>query len=450
MISITKIITIIIKNLDNCKAATVIILQMIKKTFLLIFIFLCLPFFAHTSEADITILTIEGIVNPVMSEFISKSIDKAEQENAEALVIALDTPGGLDTSMRSIVKKIIASNVPIIVYVSPSGARAASAGVFITLASHVAAMAPGTNIGAAHPVGVGGQMDETMAEKAVNDAAAYIKSIAEKRSRNAEWAEKAVRESVSVTEEEALKLNVIDHVAPNLKALLNTIDGKEVELPSGKHILKTKDVAVVYEEISFRHKILDLISDPNVAYLLMLIGFYGIFFELTNPGAIFPGVIGALSLILALYSFQTLPVNYAGLLLIVFAIILFILEIKVTSFGLLTIGGVISMLIGSLMLFDSPLPFFKVSLRVILPAVIITTLFFSLTVWLAVKAYRRKPVTGSEGLLGLEGEARTDIHQKGQVFIHGELWSAWSDEPIKTGEKVIVEKVEDLKLKVKR
>lgn len=401
------------------------------------------------SEADVIVINLEGVVNPVMSEFISKSINEAETEKADALIIELDTPGGLDTSMRSIVKKITSSEVPVIVYVSPGGARAASAGVFITLAAHVAVMAPGTNIGAAHPVGVGGKMDKTLAEKAVNDAAAYIKSIAEKRGRNAKWAEKAVRESVSITEKEALNLNVIDIIASDTKTLLDKIDGRIVETSLGKQTLKTKGVHIQYRDIGFRHKVLDIISNPNVAYLLMLIGFYGIFFEFTNPGAIFPGVIGAISLILAFYSFQTLPVNYAGLLLIILAIILFILEIKVASYGLLTIGGVISMLIGSLMLFESPLPFFRLSLKVILPAVLLTTLFFSLTIFLVIKAYRRKPVTGTEGLIGLEGEAKTAIHDYGQILVHGEIWHAWSDQPINKGEKVIIEKVADLKLKVR-
>lgn len=416
------------------------------------FILILLMSFLSTSDsiADIIAIKTEGIVNPVMSEFILKSIDDAEKEKANAIVIALDTPGGLDTSMRSIVKKIISSNVPVIVYVSPSGARAASAGVFITLAGHVAAMAPGTNIGAAHPVAVGEKMDQTMAEKATNDAAAYIRSIAEKKGRNIEWAEKAVRKSVSITENEALNLKVIDLVAPDLKTLLESIDQKEIEMPSGKHILKTKGVHIVYKEMSYRHKILDLISDPNVAYLLMLLGFYGIFFEMTNPGAIFPGVFGAIALILAFYSFQTLPVNYAGLLLIILAIILFILEIKIVSFGVLTIGGIIAMTIGSLMLFESPLPFFQLSLKVILPGVIITALFFFLTIKLALQAYKQKPVTGAEGLVGLEGRAKTDIHKEGMVFVHGETWKAWSDEPIKAGEKVIVEKMEHLKLKVRR
>jgi membrane-bound serine protease (ClpP class) len=385
-----------------------------------------------------------------MAEFISKSIDSSVENNDNLLVIELDTPGGLDTSMRSIVKKIIASEVPVVVYVAPSGARAASAGVFITLAAHIAAMAPGTNIGAAHPVGVGGKMDETMAEKAVNDAAAYIKSLAEKRNRNAEWAENAVRESVSITEKEALESNVIDFISPDLKSLLDSIDQKTVEISTGKQKITTKGMKINRREMNFRDKILNIISDPNIAYLLMLAGIYGIFFELTNPGAIFPGVFGVLSLILALYSFQTLPVNYAGLMLIILAIVLFILEIKVASYGLLTIGGIISMIIGSLMLFESAMPFFKLSLTVILPAVFLTALFFGLTIYLVLKAYRRKPSTGVEELIGLEGEARSDIHKKGQVFVHGELWKAWSDEPVSKGDKITVEEVKNLKLKVRK
>jgi membrane-bound serine protease (ClpP class) len=307
-----------------------------KKIFFLPIIFLCtLLFYPSSSKADIIVIKVSGVVNPVMSEFISSNIDRADNENSEAVVIELDTPGGLDTSMRSIVKKINASKTPVVVYVSPGGARAASAGVFITMAAHIAAMAPGTNIGAAHPVGVGGKMDKTMAAKAENDAAAYIVSIATNRHRNAEWAEKAVRESLSITASEALKMNVIDFVAPDLASLLKSIDKKEVETAAGKRVINTDGVNIKYREMGIRHKILDIISDPNVAYLLMLLGFYGIFFELTNPGAVFPGVIGALALILALYSFQTLPVNYAGVMLIVLGVILFILEIKVTSFGML-------------------------------------------------------------------------------------------------------------------
>ncbi len=420
------------------------------KVFLLFILLPILLAFPKLSVADIIVIKVDGVVNPVMAEFISKSIDDAVREKADALVIELDTPGGLDTSMRDIVKKIIGSEVPVIVYVSPSGARAASAGVFITLSAHIASMTKGTNIGAAHPVGIGEKMDKTMLEKAENDAAAYIKSLAEKRGRNAKWAEEAVRKSVSITEEEALKLGVIDLIEPSIDSLLKSIHNKEVETALGKHKIKTEGVKVRTIEMGLRHRILRVISDPNVAYILMILGFYGLFFELTNPGAIFPGVLGAASLILAFYSFQVLPVNYAGLLLILLAIILFILEVKITSYGALTIGGIISMVIGSLMLFDSPLPFFKLSLSVILPAVLITALFFTLTVGLAIKAYRRKPVTGIEELKGMEGTAKTDIFKDGMVFIHGEIWSASSDEQIKAGDKIVVESVEGLKLKVKK
>ena len=420
---------------------------------LFIFLFIVFPLFIIslplTSEADIIVAKVEGVVNPVMAEFISNVISDASSNKDELVILQLDTPGGLDTSMREIIKKINLSDVPIVVYVSPSGARAASAGVFITLAAHIAAMAPGTNIGAAHPVAVGSKMDKTMREKAVNDAAAYIRSIAEKRNRNAEWAEKAVRESVAITEREALKLGVIDLVAPDIKSLVESINGKKVSTYYGERVIKTEGLKITYREMGLRHKILDIISNPNVAYLLMLLGFYGIFFELTNPGAILPGVLGALSLILALYSFQTLPVNYAGLLLIILALILFILEIKVTSYGMLTIGGIISMTIGSLMLFDSPLPFFRVSLSVIIPSVAVTALMFVIVIGLVVKAHRKKPKTGAEGLIGMKGTAKTDIHRSGMVFVHGELWSAWSETPIKAGSLIEVEDVEDLKLKVR-
>jgi membrane-bound serine protease (ClpP class) len=420
-----------------------------KKFFSLLFCLLFLPLLIQSVYADIIVITVDGVVNPVMSEFITKSIDQASENKDNLLVIELDTPGGLDTSMRSIVKKIIASNIPVVVYVAPSGARAASAGVFITLAAHVSAMAPGSNIGAAHPVGVGSKMDKTMAEKAVNDAAAYIKSLAEKTNRNAEWAEKAVRDSVSITEEEALKLKVIDFISPDLKTLLDTVDGMTVKTSGGDYTIKTNGIAIQYRSMGFRDKVLDIISNPNVAYLLMLIGFYGIFFELTSPGSIFPGVIGVLSLILALYSFQTLPVNYAGLLLILLAVVLFILEVKVASFGLLTIGGIISMTIGSLMLFDSPMPFFRTSLSVIIPSIAVTVALFVITVSLVVKAQKRKPATGAEGLIGSTGVAKTDIHRDGSIFLHGEIWSAWSDTEVKKGEEIVVEKMEDLKLKVR-
>ncbi len=427
---------------------------MLKRTLaFLIFLslFLSAPLFSQEQKKDVLVITVNGVINPASAEYIGKSIKKANEQKCEAIVIELDTPGGLDTSMRDIVKNIIGSEAPVIVYVSPSGARAASAGVFIMFASHVAAMSPGTNIGAAHPVGVGDKMDKTMAEKATNDAAAYIKSLAERTGRNSKWAEDAVRKSVSATETEALKKGIIDIVSKDLNTLLSTIDGRKVKTVLGEKILKTANANVIREEMSLRYKILNVITDPNVAYMLMLLGFYGLFFELTNPGSIFPGVMGGICLILAFYAFQTLPVNYAGLLLIILAVILFILEIKIVSHGVLTIGGVIAMLIGSLMLFESRGPFMKLSLFLILPAVIVTALFFTVVVGLAYRAYKRKPVTGSEGLVGLEGIANTDITKdSGMVLLHGEIWSAYSDETISKGEKIIVDSVAGLRVKVRK
>lgn len=426
-----------------------------QKKMIILFVFLSLIIslygFAEAPKKEVMVITISGVINPASAEYITKNIKKANERKLEAIVIELDTPGGLDTSMRDIVKNIIGSEVPVVVYVSPSGARAASAGTFIALAAHIAAMAPGTNIGAAHPVAIGEKMDKAIAEKAINDAAAYIKSLAERTGRNAKWAEDAVRKSISATESEALKEKVIDIVSKDMNSLLTSIDGMTVKTAVGDKILKTANAVVTREEMSFRQKVLNFITDPNVAYILMMLGFYGLFFELTNPGSIFPGVVGGICLILAFYAFQTLSVNYAGFLLVLLGIILFILEIKVTSYGVLTIGGIIAMVIGSLMLFESPAPFMKLSLSIILPVVILTALFFTVVLGLAYKAFKRKPVTGAEGLVGLEGIANTDITKDGgMVSLHGELWSAYSDEFVQKGERIIVEAVSDLKVKVRK
>jgi len=429
---------------------------MAKKIFLLSFLLLSMTLFFTTAFSQqqrktVLVIKVGGVINPVSAEFIGKSIQRADKIHAEALVIELDTPGGLDTSMRSIIKDILNSTVPVITYVSPSGARAASAGVFIAMASHIAAMAVGTNIGAAHPVTIGEKMDKTMSEKATNDAAAYIKSLAERNGRNAVWAEDAVRKSISATESEALKEHIIDVISKDTDGLLKAVDGRKVTTVSGEKTLRTAQAVIVREEMGFRYKILDFISDPSVAYMLMLLGFYGLFFEFTNPGSIFPGVAGAIFLILAFYSFQTLPVNYAGLLLIILALILFILEVKIISHGVLAIGGIVSMVIGSLMLFESPAPFLKLSIYLILPAVIVTALFFLLTVRLAYRASRRSPVTGSEGLVGLEGKAAADITKEGgMVRVRGEIWSAFSEEAIQKGEAVVISAVSGLKIKVKK
>jgi membrane-bound serine protease (ClpP class) len=409
------------------------------------------PAASASPPREVVVITVDGIINPVTAEYIGKAIARASARGAEALVIRLDTPGGLDTSMRSIVRDIIGSPVPVIVYVAPSGARAASAGVFITMTAHVAAMSPGTNIGAAHPVSMGAKMDKVMSEKVTNDAAAYIRSLAEQRGRNARWAEDSVRKSVSITETEALKSGVVDMVAKDIPSLLRQVDGREVKTVSGTQVLRTSGVKIVEQDRGLRDRVLDLISDPSVAYILLLLGFYGLFFELTSPGAVLPGVIGGISLILGLYALQTLPVNYAGLLLILTGIILFILEVKIISYGMLTVGGMLCIVLGSLMLFDSPAPFFRLSLSLIVTATLITALFFALTVRLAYRAMKKKPVTGVEGLIGLEGKAQSDITAEGgMAALHGELWSAYSDGMIGKGEGVVVEGVSGMKLKVKR
>jgi membrane-bound serine protease (ClpP class) len=399
----------------------------------------------------VDLLTYDGVINPVAAEYIVDGISAAESAHRKAVVVQLDTPGGLDTSMRIIIKAINASTVPVIVFVAPSGSRAASAGTFITLAAHVAAMAPGTNIGSAHPVSMGGgEMDEEMKKKVENDAAAYIRSIADKRGRNAAWAEEAVRKSVNVTEEEAVKLKIVDLVAVDVPALLDAVDGRTVETTDGKKVLVTKGAEIVRTPLSWRLRLLNALIDPNVAYVLMLLGTYGLLYELMSPGAILPGVVGSICLILAFYAFQTLPINYAGLLLILLAIILFIAEIKVPSYGLLTVGGIVAMFLGSLMLMKSQLPYLRVSLTVIVPSVLGTALFFLFVVGMAVRTFGARPVTGAEGLVGGHGIARSDLAPTGTVFVHGELWEAQSGETVRQGDEVVVTAVEGLRLQVKR
>jgi membrane-bound serine protease (ClpP class) len=403
------------------------------------------------SRARIERLTYAGVINPVAAEYLEDGIESAERADRDAVIIELDTPGGLDTSMRLIIKAINAATIPVIVYVAPSGSRAASAGTFITLAAHVAAMAPGTNIGSAHPVAMGGgEMDDEMKAKVENDAAAYIKSIAEKRGRNAEWAEEAVRKSVNVTEQEALALNVIDLVADDMDDLLAQLNGRVVQLATGTVTLSTTGAAVVSAPLSWRLRLLNALIDPNVAYVLMLLGTYGLLYELMSPGAILPGVVGAICLIMALYAFQTLPINYAGLLLILLAIVLFIAEVKVPSYGLLTVGGVVAMFLGSVMLMKSDLPYMRISLRVIVPSVLGTALFFVFVVGMAVRTFGKKAVTGVEELVGSHGVARSDLSPAGMIFIHGELWEARSDDTVRRGDEVEVTRVDGLRLQVKR
>ncbi len=405
-----------------------------------------------TGEKHVNVIEINGVINPVAAKFITEAIDQSEEDGAQCLIIQMDTPGGLMDSMRIIVKKLLSARVPIVVYVSPSGARAASAGVFITMAANIAAMAPSTNIGAAHPVTMGSQEKENkaMMEKVVNDAVAQIKGIAKKRGRNVKWAEKAVRESVSITEEEALKLKVIDLVAPDLDSLLAKIDGRKVKVNSEEKVLVTKGVSISRRQMGWRYRFLDIISNPTIAYIMLMLGIYGIFFELSNPGAILPGVLGAIFLILAFFALQVLPINFAGLALILLGIILFIAEVKITSYGMLSVGGAVCMILGSIMLAENLPEYMKISKGVIIPAVLVSAGFFLFAVTMAIRARRKKPTTGVEGLIGEVGLSESVLNPEGTVSIHGELWRAECDEWIEKGERIKVVGVDNLKLKVIR
>ena len=402
------------------------------------------------ADSFVLLAAYDGVINPVAAEYLHDALASAQERNAQALIISLNTPGGLDTSMRLIIKDITGATIPVVVYVSPSSGRAASAGVFITMAAHVATMAPGTNIGAAHPIAMGGgEMDKAMKEKVENDSVAYIKSIAEQRGRNVAWAEDAVRKSVSVTEREALKLKIVDLVAENIPALLKQMDGRTIPLPSGPTVLRTADAAVREFPMGLRLEFLKTLSDPNIAYLLMTIGTIGIMAELYNPGAILPGIVGAISLILAFYSLQSLPVNYAGVLLFLLGVIFFILAATVTSYGLLAIGGVIAMLLGSMMLIKTDVEFLQISWSVILPVVALTAAFSLFMVGMGVRAMRRRPATGREEMVGLVGIVQTALIPHGQLAVHGELWEAISERPLQPGDKAEVIRVDGLRLYVK-
>ena len=401
------------------------------------------------AAGPIVVAKYDGVINPVAAEYVHDALLFADSKHAQAIILRLDTPGGLDTSMRLIIKEFTGSLIPVIVYVAPSGGRAASAGVFITMAAHVAAMAPGTNIGAAHPVAMGGEMDKTMKEKVENDSIAYIKSIAEQRGRNVAWAEDAVRKSVSATEREALNLKIIDLVADDLTALLGKLDGRRVVLGQRTVVLDTKQAEVVDFAMGWRLEWLQAVSDPNIAYLLMTIGTIGLLAELYNPGAILPGVVGAISLILGFYALQSLPVNYAGVLLLLLGVVFFVLEATVTSYGLLAIGGVTSMLLGSLMLIKTDAPYLQLSWAVILPVVLLAALFSLTIVGMGVRAMRRQPVTGREGMVGLVGVAKTALSPHGTILVRGELWEAVSDHPVAPGDAVEVTRVEGLKVFVR-
>lgn len=410
-----------------------------------------LIFFAGTNivfaeQSEVYIIQVADAISPGTADFIKSGIKTAEENGAACVIIELDTPGGLAESMRIIVQNILGSRVPVVVFVYPGGARAASAGVMITMAADVAAMAPGTNIGAAHPVGAGGkEIDGTMSEKVINDMVAQAKSVAEKRGRNAKWVEDAIRESVSVTETEALKENIIDLIATDTDDLIKQLNGREIK---DRGILKLDDVKKVTIKETLRTKILKTISNPNIAYILMMIGLAGLYFEFSHPGAIFPGVIGAIALILAFFAMQTLPVNYAGILLIILAIIFFIMEMKITSYGLLSVAGVVSLLLGSLMLFKGNGSDMKLSLQVLLPTIILISGFFVAVAGLVFRAQISKPTTGSTGLVGEIGVVKKALTPEGKVFVHGELWNARARNPIDKDVKVRIVQVVNLILEV--
>lgn len=449
---------------------------------------------AATAQANPIAYAIElndDTINPVTSEYIAKSIEKAHADGAACLIIKLDTPGGLLSSTRSIVKKMMTAKVPVIVYISPSGSRAGSAGVFITYASHVAAMAPSTNIGAAHPVEMGGGKDKKeksdywdgfkemikskeektpaaekkskeaeestpddspMSSKILQDTVAFIKALAQERNRNLEWGVKSVTKSSSITETEALKLGVVEFIAKDETELLEKIDGRKVKLPDGEATLKTKGAEVVKIEMTFRQRLLNVLANPNIAYIFLMLGFWGLLYEVTHPGIGVPGVLGAVFLILAFYSMQTLPTNYAGVALIIIGLLLIIGEALTPGFGLLLLGGIGCMVLGSIILFDSPIPLMRVSMSLIWSVTLATAGLSLFLVTLVMRTHKRQVSTGAEGLVGEQGEARSSFKsgQKGQVFVHGEIWRAVSDDNIRAGDPVSVVKVNGLTLKVKK
>lgn len=410
--------------------------------------FLFMPDMAFAqSGRHAMVIELDGPISSGAATFLNRGIREAENQGAALIIIQMDTPGGLGVSMKTMVKSILNSPIPVVVYVAPGGAGAASAGVLITISAHVAAMAPGTNIGAAHPVqSDGSDIKEAMGEKVLNDMASYGRGIAEMKGRNADWVESAIRESVSVTSDEAVDKNVIDLVAVDMFDLLQQIDGREIQVKSGKVTLDTKDLRLSYFHPRSIDRILMFLSDPTIMAILFSIGLLGIGYEITNPGGIFPGVTGVIALILAFFAMQTLPVDYAGLLLIFLAVILFIAEIWITSYGLLSLGGIISLILGSMMFFDD----LGVSYAVIVPFIIVIAGFFLCVIWLVVRAQTSRPKGGMEGLIGETGTVMKAIDKEGMIFVHGEYWTAISDDRIESGENVKVVGINGLVLKVEK
>ena len=399
-------------------------------------------------EDRVLVLRVDGPISPITDEALSRALARAEREKYEALVIEVDTPGGLETSMRSMVKAMLASPVPTIAWVTPSGAHAASAGVFIVMAADFAAMAPGTNIGAATPISLQGPMDSTLARKATNDAAAFARSIAAQRGRNVIWAEDAVRHAVSINEDEAVKIDVVDTVAATFDELIALADGRTWRRGDASEVLHVRGKPVDRIETGFRQRLLALIADPNVAYILMLLGFYGLMFELQNPGAILPGVVGGICMILAFLALSVLPVNYAGIALILLAMIFFIAEIKVASHGILGAGGVLALILGSMILFSGT-GVGRLSLTVILIATGVTALFFLLVVGAGLRAQKWPVKTGSAGLVGQRAVVIERLAPDGSVRLGDEIWRAIASTPVEAGSAVEITGVEGLTLRVR-
>lgn len=407
---------------------------------------------ASPTAPQVDSVHVDGVIGPATARYVLRGLDRASRDRAQALIVVLDTPGGLMKSMDDITKAMLNSPVPVVVYISPSGARAASAGVFITYASNVAAMAPTTHLGAAHPVGLGaggGSIGKTEMTKLTNDAAAQIRGFAAQRGRNAAWAERAVRLSESLTADQALHLHVVDLIATSPRELLAKIDGRTVRTVAGARRLATRDARIDEIPMDPAENFLSLLGDPNVGFILMTLALYGIVFELSNPGLVFPGVIGGLALVLAFVSFAVVTVNVAGLLLIGFALILFIADIKVPSHGVLTSGGIASFVIGSLLLTGGNDPFMRISLTLIVTVAVLTAAFFAFAVGAGVRAQRRRVQTGREGLIGALGTARKELAPQGTVFVAGELWRAeTAGDAIPAGQTVRIVAMHGLVLEV--
>jgi len=436
-----------------------------KYFFLLIFLFILTAFnmsanaipdrgvSGGTAKAEVKVVTInDSIITPVIAEYISSGIKKAEMDNAQCLIILLDTPGGLLKSAERIVKDIMNSKVPVVTYIYPQGARAASAGVFIGYASHILAMAPSTHIGAAHPViGIGswGRIDKVMKEKIMNDTLAWAETIANTRGRNALWIKDAVKKSVSIGRLDAKKLGVIDITARDLDDLLKKLDNKEIKLGGKRIILNRKNAKISYINLNRRQRFLNIIINPNAAYILLALGFLGILFEITHPGIALPGIAGIIAVLLAFYALQVLPVNYAGLALLILGILFFVIEAFTPTFGLFTLAAIVSLFFGSLMLFNQP-EAVKVSLKIIISVISAFSFLSLFLLFKVIQSHYRLPMSGRYVLIGEKGIAGTDIEKRGKVFIHGEIWDAESRQLIKKGEEVKVEGIKGLKLIVKQ